>query len=957
MNINCKMEDESDDRDDTKRRSRNLSEKKRRDQFNSLVNDLSALISTSNRKMDKSTVLKSTIAFLKHHNEATDRSKVFEIQTDWKPSFLSNDEFTQLMLESLDGFIIVFSSRGAIFYASDSITAQLGYLPNDLLKMTIFDLAYEMDHENLFNIFVHPKPVIESMQTDISSRNQISFFVHLKRGGVEESDTNSYELVKFVGYFRSDANVDTITVQNTQNSLPRIFQLRSTVEIDKKLIFVGTGRLQMPQLIREITMIDPTRNEFTSKHSMEWKFLFLDHRAPPIIGYMPFEVLGTSGYDYYHFDDLDNLVACHEELMQAGKAKSGYYRFLTKGQQWIWLQTDFYVSYNQFNAKPEYVVCTHKVVNYMDVLKYRKTDAKKYSNNTVTVRESGKSSTATLRDVESTNANVETTTLTTTGTTNLSIGTNVISGILSNAASPSLEVAAMWTNSSTPSGVGAANCQINPMKTSRPASSYGNISSTGISPNIKRKRYFYNNRGNESDSTSMSADSGTSRHSLMTNLSSNRQRHNSTGLLQSSLHTSNSQSQNSQLPSGHHQQQQHLHHNHHHHSSHHMQSSSQQNSLQMNVNNHGGQQQKLLPMLSQHPIGHTSTSMVSSSSCQFPQPAFPLRNQQLMGPTFLEPPQYLTAIPVQPVIAPFPVAPVLSPMTNQTDMLPSAVVMTPTQTQLQEQLQRKHDELQKIIMQQQDELRMVSEQLLLARYTLLQPMMPINYNSTTGVVNSTSRNYNFNNNSVQSQFNHIAGSQTGLNQMDSGVPTINNATNVNSTTHTNSSNTTVNHNNSHTSANAFPTNSSTNANHHHTPEDPLLTYMQMATESSSTLNFAIGITDEGSESHSGDTKLLQTTVHHLPTTQTSQISQRTQPVPQSQPRTSFFVNHTYSSLNDQTSNLPPPNNATAQTAAVVNPNTNTANHLPNDLEILPYQMSQEQSQALFSNTHANGVTQ
>lgn len=107
--------------------------------------------------------------------------------------------------------------------------------------------------------------------------------------------------------------MDTVAIQNTQNSLPRIFQLRSTIEIDKKLIFVGTGRLQMPQLIREITMIDPTRNEFTSKHSMEWKFLFLDHRAPPIIGYMPFEVLGTSGYDYYHFDDLDNIVACHEE--------------------------------------------------------------------------------------------------------------------------------------------------------------------------------------------------------------------------------------------------------------------------------------------------------------------------------------------------------------------------------------------------------------------------------------------------------------------------------------------------------------------------------------------------------------------------------------------------------------------------------------------------------------------
>lgn len=61
------MEDD-DDKDDTKRKSRNLSEKKRRDQFNLLVNELNSMVSTNSRKMDKSTVLKSTIAFLKNHN-------------------------------------------------------------------------------------------------------------------------------------------------------------------------------------------------------------------------------------------------------------------------------------------------------------------------------------------------------------------------------------------------------------------------------------------------------------------------------------------------------------------------------------------------------------------------------------------------------------------------------------------------------------------------------------------------------------------------------------------------------------------------------------------------------------------------------------------------------------------------------------------------------------------------
>lgn len=55
------------------RKSRNLSEKKRRDQFNGLVNELSAMVSSANRKMDKSTVLKSTISFLKNYNGITNR--------------------------------------------------------------------------------------------------------------------------------------------------------------------------------------------------------------------------------------------------------------------------------------------------------------------------------------------------------------------------------------------------------------------------------------------------------------------------------------------------------------------------------------------------------------------------------------------------------------------------------------------------------------------------------------------------------------------------------------------------------------------------------------------------------------------------------------------------------------------------------------------------------------------
>lgn len=47
------------------RKSRNLSEKKRRDRFNNLINELNRMLSITNRKMDKSTVLRTTINYLK----------------------------------------------------------------------------------------------------------------------------------------------------------------------------------------------------------------------------------------------------------------------------------------------------------------------------------------------------------------------------------------------------------------------------------------------------------------------------------------------------------------------------------------------------------------------------------------------------------------------------------------------------------------------------------------------------------------------------------------------------------------------------------------------------------------------------------------------------------------------------------------------------------------------------
>ncbi|CAH2315052.1 circadian clock PASD1 [Pelobates cultripes] len=367
-----KLMDE-DEKDRAKRASRNKSEKKRRDQFNVLIKELCTMLQGHGHplKMDKSTILQRTIDFLQKQKEITAQTEACEIRQDWKPSFLSNEEFTQLMLEALDGFLIALTTDGMIIYVSDSVSSLLGHLPSDLVDQNILNFLPEREHGEVYKLLAPHILMTEPSTPDFfNNEKQVEFCCHLARGSLDPNEPPTYEYVKFVVDFKFFTHVPTSSYNGFESAVARAFRSAN----EEQICLVATVRLVTPQFLKELCNIEEPCEEFTSRHSLEWKFLFLDHRAPPIIGYLPFEVLGTSGYDYYHADDLELLARCHVHLMQYGKGKSCYYRFLTKGQQWIWLQTHYYITYHQWNSKPEFIVCTHTVVSYAEVRAERRRD-------------------------------------------------------------------------------------------------------------------------------------------------------------------------------------------------------------------------------------------------------------------------------------------------------------------------------------------------------------------------------------------------------------------------------------------------------------------------------------------------------------------------------------------------------------------------------------------------------
>uniref|UniRef100_A0AAQ6A643 Circadian locomoter output cycles protein kaput n=1 Tax=Amphiprion ocellaris TaxID=80972 RepID=A0AAQ6A643_AMPOC len=344
--------------------SRNKSEKKRRDQFNVLIKELGTMLPGNTRKMDKSTILQKSIDFLHKHKENAAHSESTEIRQDWKPPFLSNEEFTQLMLEALDGFFLAIMTDGNIIYVSESVSSLLEHLPSDLVDQNLLNFLPMGEQSDVYKALSSHVMEGETLTPEyLKTKNQIEFCCHMLRGTIDPKEPPVYEYVKFIGNFKSLNNVPNCT----RNGFEGVIQRSLHSAFEDRVCLIATVRLAKPQFIKEMCTVEEPNEEFTSRHSLEWKFLFLDHRAPPIIGYLPFEVLGTSGYDYYHVDDLETLAKCHEHLMQYGKGKSCYYRFLTKGQQWIWLQTHYYITYHQWNSRPEFIVCTHTVVSYAEV--------------------------------------------------------------------------------------------------------------------------------------------------------------------------------------------------------------------------------------------------------------------------------------------------------------------------------------------------------------------------------------------------------------------------------------------------------------------------------------------------------------------------------------------------------------------------------------------------------------
>ncbi|CAO1299971.1 unnamed protein product [Diamesa tonsa] len=404
--------------DDNKKQNHSEIEKRRRDKMNTYITELSAIVPmchAMSRKLDKLTVLRMAVQHLK-----TIRGAVHSYTEGiYKPAFISDQELKMLILQAAEGFLFVVGcDRGRILYVSESVSEILNYSQEDLLGQSWFDILHPQDiakvKEQLTSSDLSSRDRLIDAKTMLPVKTEVpqgatrlcpgtrrSFFCRMKCKNQiqikEENESNTtgshrrkqqqidkkFSIIQCTGYLKAWAPAK-IGLENQETDaegecdlsmscLVAVGRLQSNLYLDyskktlKSTITVKNGS-NIGSTVSNSTNTNTKqanlRNvQFISRHNREGMFSFVDQRATLALGFLPQELLETSMYAYYHEADKSAVAECHKIALQStDKVTTPVYRFNTKDNKYINIQSEFKVFKNPWTKEDDFLIAKNSVI-------------------------------------------------------------------------------------------------------------------------------------------------------------------------------------------------------------------------------------------------------------------------------------------------------------------------------------------------------------------------------------------------------------------------------------------------------------------------------------------------------------------------------------------------------------------------------------------------------------------
>uniref|UniRef100_A0A673A9I9 Aryl hydrocarbon receptor 1b n=1 Tax=Sphaeramia orbicularis TaxID=375764 RepID=A0A673A9I9_9TELE len=280
----------------------------------------------------------------------------------------SLDKLSILRLSALNGFVLVVTAEGFIFYCSHTIQDYLGFHQTDVMHQSVFELIHTEDQEefrrNLHWALNPPtdQGTTSDPPTDGESLSTSTCFVNYNPEQLPPENSSFLER-GFVCRFRCLLdNSSGFLALNIQGRL-KFLHGQTRPESDNaecrtppQLALFAIATPLQPPAILEIR----TRNMiFRTKHKLDFTPMACDAKGKIVLGYTEAELrVRGSGYQFIHAADMLYCAENHVRMIKTGESGLTVFRLLTKDNRWKWVQANARLVYK--NGKPDYIIATQR---------------------------------------------------------------------------------------------------------------------------------------------------------------------------------------------------------------------------------------------------------------------------------------------------------------------------------------------------------------------------------------------------------------------------------------------------------------------------------------------------------------------------------------------------------------------------------------------------------------------
>ncbi|XP_077435938.1 aryl hydrocarbon receptor-like [Vanacampus margaritifer] len=353
--------------------------KRHRDRLNGELERLASLLPFPEEvtaSLDKLSILRLSVSYLRAKNffsvALTNRDKVTPVSVnnvDGKTAGAVDAKIPEgeLLLQALNGFVLVITASGTIFFSSHTIQDYLGFHQTDVMHQSVYELVHTEDQQELRRNLhwalnpptAAPAAISQDSPQEIEPDNSSSMVTYNPEQLPPEN--SSFLERSFVCRFRCLLdNSSGFLALNFQGRLKFLHGQNQRQENGGKApaqlaLFAIATPLQPPSIleIRTKNMI------FRTKHKLDFTPLACDAKGKIVLGYTEAELrVRGSGYQFIHAADMLYCAENHVRMMKTGESGLTVFRLLTKENRWKWVQANARLVYK--NGKPDYIIATQR---------------------------------------------------------------------------------------------------------------------------------------------------------------------------------------------------------------------------------------------------------------------------------------------------------------------------------------------------------------------------------------------------------------------------------------------------------------------------------------------------------------------------------------------------------------------------------------------------------------------